>query len=147
MTGSRAARRPSEDSGPWSQALDGDSSSVRSSAEGTASRSDKRGGSKEQNKAREPTRAFVNGATKGNVHRMHVTRRLKPQPQLGGSEGAVVHLGLFVWMVGQVGNETGKEAEVLMRGGLPQGSWPREHWEGGSWGAAHRAHHAKAGWL
>lgn len=38
MTGSRAARRPSEDSGPWSQALDGDSSSVRSSAEGTAVR-------------------------------------------------------------------------------------------------------------
>lgn len=78
---------------------------------------------------------------------MHVIHRLKPQPQLGGSEGAVVHLGLFVWMVGQVGNETGKGAEVLMTGGLPQGSWPRGHWEGGSWGAACRAHRAKAGWL
>lgn len=66
---------------------------------------------------------------------MHVTRRLKPRPHLGGAEGAVVHLGLFVRMAGQAGNETGKGAEVLMRGG-PQGSWPRGHWEGGRWGAA-----------
>ena len=38
MTRSRAARRPSEDSGPLSQGLDGDSSSMWSSVAGTAMR-------------------------------------------------------------------------------------------------------------
>lgn len=35
-----------------------------------------------------------------------------------------MHLGLFVWMAGQAGNETGKGAKGVDER-WPQGSWPR----------------------
>lgn len=50
----------------------------------------------------------------------HVTRRLKPRPHLPAAlREQLCTWGLFVWMAGQAGNETGR-GKVLMRGG-PQG--------------------------